>query len=114
LDDPDLRDNLARARENGVEANLEEARDIADDSAADFRIDPEKGLVFNAEHVQRSKLRVETRIKYAQMIAPRKYGAKLDLTSGGDPIRAMDDTEKLTRLASIFAKAEAREPDGDA
>lgn len=114
ISDDDLSNKVVRARENGVEAIMDETLEIADDKAQDTVKDESGAERPNTEWISRSRLRVETRHKYAQMIAPRKYGAKLDLTSGGEPIRPMDDTEKLTRLASIFAKAEAREPDSGA
>jgi hypothetical protein len=69
--DAEIRDNLARARENGVEIIMDECLEIADDES-----DEDTGVT-----VQRAKLRVETRLKYAQMIAPRKYGPRVDHVS---------------------------------
>lgn len=106
MEDADIRDNLARARLNGVEALMDESIEIADDSSLDYSGTDDEP-VYNAESVQRSKLRVETRFKYAQMIAPRKYGVKVDVTSGGEKI-AVGEVESLTRLSSLAQKLQER------
>jgi GT2 family glycosyltransferase len=72
--DTKLCDDLARAREHGIEAHLDACIDIADNAEED---------------PARSRVRIDTRIKMAQMMKPKKYGAKLDLTSGGQSIPAM-------------------------
>lgn len=110
--DEDIRNNLARARENGVEAHLEAALDIAEDGTNDWmekRSEKDDTLIgwrVNGEAIQRSKLRVETLIKRAQMIAPRKYGPKLDLTTGGDKIG--NPADAAPSIASLLAEAEKR------
>lgn len=106
MEDPDIRDNLARARLNGVEALMDESISIADDSGSDYTGTDDEP-VYNPESVQRSKLRVETRFKYAQMIAPRKYGVKVDVTTDGEKI-AVGEVESLTRLSSLAAKLQER------
>lgn len=85
MDDRDLRDNLARARENGVEAHLEEIVSIAD--REDLKADDKR-------------VRVDARVKRAQMIAPRKYGPKLDVTSGNEPLRNVSDEALEGRIAA--------------
>lgn len=81
---------IARVRELGYDAIAEETLEIADDATNDwmtrknFRGEEEE--VLNAEHVQRSKLRIETRLKLLSKWYPKKYGDKLDVTSGGDKI----------------------------
>jgi hypothetical protein len=86
LQDETIRDNLARARENGVERLMGECVDIADETWNDTITDIAGNDKPNTEWISRSKLRIETRMKYAQMIAPRKYGPKLDVTSAGDKL----------------------------
>lgn len=70
MEDQEIRDNLARARENGVERHLDEIVTISDD--------------LEDEPASR-RVRIDARVKAAQMMAPRKYGPKLDVTSGGQP-----------------------------
>lgn len=98
-----LSDKLARAREYGIEALLDETVDIADETLFDTIKDESGSERPNSEWISRSKLRIETRIKLAQMLKPKKYGAKLDLTSAG---------EKLD-LAAAVAAGNARVGDGN-
>lgn len=88
--DDGLRGKLADARANGVEALLDECAEIADDGTNDWierkRDDGSTYEAINGEHIQRSKLRIETRVKMAQMLKPKTYGPKLDLTSGGEKL----------------------------
>lgn len=80
--DEELSAHIARARDLGFDAIAEECLDIADDSSQDYR-DTDKGLVYDAEHVQRSKLRIETRLKLLAKWNPKKYGDRIALA--GDP-----------------------------
>jgi hypothetical protein len=122
MDDEKLRDNLARAREMGVEVHMDEALVIADTPMpgriVTRKLDKdgkEYDEVRTEDMLGHRKLMVDTRIKRAQMIAPRKYGPKLDVTSDGEKIQ-MDDVSVATRLASIFSEIEKRvagSPDGE-
>lgn len=70
----------------------EEALEIADDGTNDWmarRSSSEKGAgvnegwVLNGEHVQRSRLRVDTRKWFAARLNPKKYGDKIEATHQG-------------------------------
>lgn len=91
MEDEEIRNNLARARENGVERLMDECVDIADTPQEGVETeedaDGEVVKAKRADMIAHRRLRIETRLKYAQMIAPRKYGAKVDLTTDG---RAID------------------------
>lgn len=76
--DADLSAAIARARDLGYDAIAEECLDIADDVSGDYT-ETDKGMEYNAEHVQRSKLRIETRLKLLAKWNPKKYGERLDL-----------------------------------
>ena len=69
---------FARAREIGFDAIAEEALEIADDGTNDWRkrnSSDEEGVdLLNHEHVQRSKLRIETRLKLLAKWDPKRYG----------------------------------------
>lgn len=87
----DFADAYARAKEAGIDALVEEGLDIADDGTNDFTAVSEEdgsGGRLNAEHVSRSKLRVDYRRWLAERMAPKKYGLKQDITSGGKPLEA--------------------------
>jgi hypothetical protein len=77
-DNKDFRDQYARAREAQADYFAEEIVEIADDSSEDAVADPETGAVRqNAEFVNRSRLRVDTRKWLMARMAPKKYGDKI-------------------------------------
>ncbi|ATI84294.1 DNA packaging protein [Salmonella enterica subsp. enterica] len=74
-----FRAQYVRAKEEGAEAIAEELFDIADDGTNDWMEKLDKdgeaiGYQLNGEHVQRSKLRIDTRKWYLSKIMPKKYG----------------------------------------
>lgn len=79
-----FRDQYARAREEQADAYADEIVGIADDGSNDY-IEGENGPILNSEHIQRSRLRVDTRKWIASKLKPKKYGDKLELAS--DPER---------------------------
>lgn len=114
-DDKELAARIARARDLGFDAIAEETLEIADDSRNDYvdRINEKTGQtarVFDAENVQRSKLRIETRLKLLTKWSPRKYGdrAAVELTgANGGPVQ-INDSERASKITAILAIAEAR------
>ena len=87
-DHKDFAERFAKARDIGYDAIAEEALEIADDGTNDWmeRLDKDgehAGYEFNKEHVQRSKLRIETRLKLLAKWNPKKYGDKLETTHKG-------------------------------
>lgn len=77
-----FRAQYARAREDQADHYAEEIVAIADAAEGDF-VETENGPAFNAEHVQRSKLRVDARKWVASKLKPKKYGDRLDVESKG-------------------------------
>lgn len=79
----DIQNNLARARETGVEACLEQALDIAltpmegEETTFEQGTDGVKRRIVRKDMLGHRRLAVDTLIRRAQMIAPRKYGPKL-------------------------------------
>jgi hypothetical protein len=112
--DADLMEKVARARENGVEAIMDETLAIADQQEVGEIVtnDGEKTTTRKEDMLGHRKLRIETRHKYAQMIAPRKYGPKLDLTSGGERV-ALDETAIAARTAALLQKGLDRSDGSD-
>jgi hypothetical protein len=84
-----LRHKYACAREDQAEFLADQIIEIADDSTHDTKT-IQKGEqtieVENTEWVNRSKLRVEARKWTASKLKPKKYGDKLDLTSGNEKL----------------------------
>lgn len=82
-----FRDQYVCAREAQADVFVDEMIDIADDGTNDWvdreRADGSAYAALDSEHIQRSKVRIETRRWIAARLAPKKYGDKLDLNHGG-------------------------------
>ena len=110
LADPErqaFRERYALAREAQADRLFDEMLGIADDATNDWMVrNAEKGgpLALNSEHIQRSKLRLDTRKWMAARLAPKKYGDKMDVTSGGEklagaPVHPLTAEERRAALA---------------
>ena len=78
----DFKLRIAGARESGEEVIAQECLAIADDGSNDW-LDTKFGPQVNQEHIQRSRLRVDTRLKLLAKWNPKKYGDKLDMNVSG-------------------------------
>lgn len=81
--DKDLSRRFAHAREDGEHMIAADALRIADDSANDY-IETDDGPKLNQEHIQRAKLRIETRLKLLAKWSPKVWGDKLELAGDKD------------------------------
>lgn len=111
---------IACAREIGFDAIATDALRIADDGRNDWvesqNNDGTTYTEYNGDHVQRSRLRVETRLKLLAKWDPKRYGDLQKVEMGGSlsvrrDLRDLTDDE-LLRIATQ-AKA-ATEHDGEA
>lgn len=109
---PEFGSQYARAKSRGVDALVEETIDIADNADEDY-IDTEHGPRFNSEHVQRSKIRIETRRWFAERLEAQKYGVRtgVDVTNSDGTL--MDDNARANRLKALIAAAEQRKTQAD-
>jgi len=81
-DKPEVSRAIARAREDGEDWIAAECLSIADDGQFDYTVVEDDGEVttrLNSENIQRSKLRIETRLKLLAKWNPKKYGERLAL-----------------------------------
>ena len=74
---PEFLDQYARAKEEQADTFAEDIVDIADDGTNDFVKNKDGGYEFRGEHVQRSKLRVDTRKWLMSKFKAKKYGDKI-------------------------------------
>jgi len=80
-----------RAKEESADALTDEMLDIADDGQNDWmeRLDDDgehEGYQLNGEHIQRSRLRIETRKWLAVKLKPKKYGDKIEQEHSGETV----------------------------
>ena len=98
--DPAFAARFAQARELGEDAIAQECFDIADNAANDWMVrngkEDEPSWSVNGEHIQRSKLRIETRLKLLAKWNPKKWGEKVTTThEGGDKPIQIEDMSPL-------------------
>lgn len=114
IDIPEHAANSTRAREIGCHTLAHQCLDIADDSRRDWT--PVKdaegaiiGVRVDGEHVQRSKLMIETRMRLIGKWLAKVYGDKVAIGGAEDlpPIRSISDEQLLQRIAALKAKVGA-------
>lgn len=98
-EDEEIRKQFDQARDDGFDAIADECIDIADDNTRDWMTIKRGGQeveVPDREVVDRSKLRVETRLKLLAKWDPRRYGDKQQLEHQGSiVVQISGDDAKL-------------------
>lgn len=84
-----FRNQYARAKEESADALTDEMLDIADDGSNDWmekhNSDGDScGYQVNGEHIQRSRVRIDTRKWIASKLKPKKYGDRTVLAGDED------------------------------
>lgn len=103
------------ARDDGEDMIAADCLNIADDGRNDFMEGVNQGgttpgVIYSAEHVNRSKLRIETRLKLLAVWNRPKYGQHTTLAgSKTDPLipPASSETDLRSEIATLQAKIEA-------
>ena len=101
---------MEKARLDGFDAIADQVVQIADDTDNDYVEGTDRfgrpKIMLDKEHIQRSKLRAEVRLKLLAKWHPKKYGDKLEIESknanvaipvGDDPIAAQRAYEDLMK-----------------
>lgn len=104
----EFRQQYARAREAQALIGEDETIEIADDSSDDYVervINGRKQKVYNKQHVDRSKLRVDTRKWLMSKRFPKRYGDKVDLHHSGEV--SIAEAIKAGRERARAGKAQA-------
>lgn len=89
---PQFLEQYEKAKQESTDAMAEDIMDIADNGTNDWeekeRADGSIYIALNNEHIQRSRLRVDTRKWLMAKMKPKKYGEKVDVTTDGEKIQA--------------------------
>ena len=83
-------DQYAKAKMMQAELMAEDIIDISDNSERDYHEDLEGNERFNPEHVQRARLRVDSRKWMASKLAPKIYGDRVQVQTNNN-----EETEQL-------------------
>ena len=73
----ELAKQYAGAKENQVEKLVEQIIEISDDDSLDIAFTEEGKQYIDQQHIQRSRLRVDSRKWIASKLKPRKYGDRI-------------------------------------
>jgi hypothetical protein len=102
---------VAHARDLGFDALAEDILEIADDGTNDWvsrkMKDGSIKDVIDSEHVQRSKLRIETRLKLLACWSPKKYGDKKTVDVGNKDGETLKVESNADNIALTLQLAEA-------
>lgn len=105
---PEFSEQYAKAKQTGLEALAEDLLEISDDGQNDWmeNNDPENpGYRLNGEHVQRSKLRVDTRKWLLSKLVPKKYGDRQQVEhSGAIGLHELTDEQLEERIKGLAGK----------
>lgn len=100
-------ESYRRAREAQADLIFDECLEIADDSSSDGeRADNGKESQNATEQVARSKLRVDTRLRMAGKLAPKKYGDKVEFSGGLEIKGSARDMSEAELLKVAMAGSE--------
>ncbi|MDP6064756.1 MAG: terminase small subunit protein [SAR202 cluster bacterium] len=111
---PTFRSAYARAAQ--MDTWADEIVEIADDASEDY-VDREAAdgsieRVFDAEKVQRAKLRIDTRKWLMSKLAARRYGDKVEVeVSGNLDVKDLSDAELEARTRAALAAMGVQVPD---
>lgn len=112
----EFRDQYAKARELQSEHWAEEILEIADDGTNDWMERQNKdGSTYeavNSEHINRSRLRVDTRKWLMARMAPKKYGDRVvnemvGKDGGAIQVDTLTTADRARALAAFVAKTKA-------
>ena len=107
---PDFLQQYAHAKQAQADYLAEEMLDIADDGRNDWmeRLDKDGksiGWELNGEHVQRSRVRLDTRKWLASKLKPKKYGDAVTLKGDAEnPLTPLNDAELVAKHAALLEK----------
>jgi hypothetical protein len=109
---PQFSERFALARELGGDAIAEEALEISDTTQVGERTEEsDTGYkTVREDMLGHRKLQIETRLKLLAVWFPRKYGQRIDMTTGGESLN-MTPEERAAKLASIAEQAARRKAD---
>jgi len=99
---PNRTSQYALAMQMRADAMFEEVLNIADDGSNDFMLknaDDPTSFALNGEHVQRSRLRVDTRKWALGRMNPKKYGEKTFIGGVDDAPIKVQNTIDVSRLS---------------
>lgn len=100
----ELLNKYTRAKELQADYMAEEMLDIADDATNDYMtvmVGDDERRVIDHEHVQRSRLRIESRKWLMSKLLPKKYGDKMQHSVGLTNLDNLSDDELDAKIRQV-------------
>lgn len=94
---PLFKEQYLLAKKLQVETLIDEILAIADDSSGDFKVNDKGNLVPDSEHINRSRLRVDTRKWIASKLVPKLYGDKIQTEVVDNNSKEIDNVRDLVQ-----------------
>lgn len=91
-------DQYVRAKQFQIEALIDEILEIADSSDKDFKSNPDGKVIIDHEHIQRSRLRIDTRKWLASKLVPKIYGDRIQTSMEIE----LDEVQKIRELVRKY------------
>jgi hypothetical protein len=103
---PEFLKQYEQARADQVDTLADEMIEIADDGTNDYVEKQTKAgviVLVDAEHIQRSRLRVDTRKWIAERMKPKKYGLKSEVTGEIQHTHTVEHVDLEDRTSQILS-----------
>ena len=81
---PELGNAYDQAKLIGEDAIALECLEIADDGSRDYKPNADGGVFADHDHIQRSRLRIDTRFKLLKCFNPKRWGDKIEHAGNAD------------------------------
>lgn len=109
----EFRQMYAQAKALQADHLAEQIIEIADESSTDIKLERNGAGTLVAkvdtQVIARAKLMIEARRHVAASLAPNKWGKKMDVTSGGQPLAPqLTDEQRVARFAELQRLAQQR------
>lgn len=111
---PEFLKQYQQAKEDQIDTFADEIIEISDDGTNDFveKINKKTGEVYvvvDHEHINRSRLRVDTRKWVCERMKPKKYGPKSEIDIGGqknNPLQVQDISKLTDKELQAYLQAQ--------
>jgi len=98
----DFSDQYAQAKRQQIEVIVDEIIEIADDTSRDISVNENGKVIVNHEHINRSRLRIDTRKWLASKLAPKIYGHPSQIDDPHDTKASEEVIRAIRRVKEAY------------
>lgn len=97
-------DQYARAKQQQIEVIVDEIIEIADDTSQDTLTTNTGKVIADKEHINRSRLRIDTRKWLASKLVPKIYGKSSQQSDLHDDTEMQETMSKLREVSAAYER----------